>query len=359
MKKLSVVSYLFIYILLISNLLSCKNEEKSKQLTDASISKKDDVRNTDKTLLSESSLSVDNLSKEEKNTPEIITGIYQDADSLYHLRYIFEKGKTYSFNSREINKQTITFRDKTQSISQESIDPMSFTVLDIKNDIYTLQVNMGGKKVITRADGKEVIFDTNGKKPGDPDQAKMWKIYRAISNVTFTLDMDIYGNASNIKGMDAIYEKAKLTLQSELKGKDLDDFINAFKLGLNPNTFKDQFERSIMKFPAKGLKIGEKWNTQPEMKDRGYNQLIKVGENITEIHLQGTLPSKKDSKVIEGVTYKLSVNGNQSGKVFIDNKSGWISKANFSMNITETKSASKGNDSEKVVQKTVNSTYIN
>jgi hypothetical protein len=204
-----------------------------------------------------------------------------------------------------------------------------------------------------------VIFDTNGKKPGDPDQAKMWKIYRAISNVTFTLDMDIYGNASNIKGMDAIYEKAKLTLQSELKGKDLDDFINAFKLGLNPNTFKDQFERSIMKFPAKGLKIGEKWNTQPEMKDRGYNQLIKVGENITEIHLQGTLPSKKDSKVIEGVTYKLSVNGNQSGKVFIDNKSGWISKANFSMNITETKSASKGNDSEKVVQKTVNSTYIN
>lgn len=359
MKKLSVVSYLFISILLGSCLLSCKNKEKSKQLIDSSISKNNGTSSHGKNLLTESSLSDTNPNKEQKSTPEIISGIYQDADSLYHLRYILEKGKTYSFNSREINKQTITFRDKSQSVSQESIDPMSFTVLDVKNDIYTLQVNMGGKKVITRADGKEVVFDTNGKKPEDPDQAKMWKIYRAISNVTFTLNMDTYGNASNIKGMDAIYEKAKTTLQSELKGKELDDFINAFKLGLNPNTFKAQFEGSIMKFPSKGLKIGEKWNTHPEMKERGYNQLVKVGKNITEIRLQGILPSKKDSKVVEGITYKLSVNGTQSGKVMIDNKSGWISKANFSMNLTETKSASKGNETEKVVQKTQNSTYIN
>lgn len=359
MKKLSVVSYLFISILLGGGLVSCKNEEKSKQLPDTSLSKKDETNRSGNSLNAESSLPSNDTNKQEKSSPEIITGIYQDADSLYHLRYILEKGKTYSFNSREINKQTVTFRDKSQSVSQESIDPISFTVLDIKNDIYTLQVSMGGKKVITKADGKVVVFDTNGKKPENPDQAKLWKIYRAISNVTFTLTMDIYGNASNIKGMDAIYEKAKSTLKSELKGKELEDFINAFKLGLNPETFKAQFEGSIMKFPSKGLKIGEKWNTHPELKDQGYNQLVKVGDSLTEVRIQGTLPSKTDSKVVEGITYKLSVKGTQSGKIIINNKSGWISNANFTMTVTETKSASKGDETEKVVQKSVNNTYIN
>jgi len=73
----------------------------------------------------------------------------------------------------------------------------------------------------------------------------------------------------------------------------------------------------------------------------------------------GNLPPKSESKVIEGITYKLSVNGSQSGKVIIDNKSGWISNANFTMSVTESKSATKGNETEKVVQKSVNQTYIN
>lgn len=358
MKKLSAASYLLLFIFICNSMLSCKNEERSKQLFDSSIPEKNDKTTTGNTLKGESS-SKNLLSKEELSKPEIITGIYRDADSLYHLRYILEKGKTYSFNTRDVNKQTVTFRDKTQSVTQESLDPMSLTVIDVNNGVYTLQVNMKGKKVITKAEGKEVIFDTNGKKPEDPNQAKMWNIYRAISNISFTLDMDMYGNASNIKGMDVIYEKAKNTLKSELQGKELDDFINAFKQGLNPEVFKAQFEGSIMRFPSKGLKIGEKWNNHPSLKDQGYNQLVKVGENTTEIRLHGNLPPKSESKVIEGITYKLSVNGSQSGKVIIDNKSGWISNANFTMSVTESKSATKGNETEKVVQKSVNQTYIN
>ena len=33
--------------------------------------------------------------------------------------------------------------------------------------------------------------------------------------------------------------------------------------------------------------------------------------------------------------------------------------ANFTMSVTESKSATKGNETEKVVQKSVNQTYIN
>ncbi|MDR1877922.1 MAG: DUF6263 family protein [Flavobacteriaceae bacterium] len=355
MKKLFITFALSLTFMFCGTLISCKNEEKSKQFDSSPVTQEKGNVNPDKTPpLLPASGDVEN------NSPVVIeTGIYKDKDSLYHLKYVLETGKTYLFNTKEVNKQTITFRGKSQSITQESHDPVSFTVLGIKDGKYTLQVNMGGKKVITKADGQQSVFDTKGKKPEEPNQAKMWMIYKAISEVTFTMDMDVYGNVTNINGMDAIYSKAKSSLSGELKGKELDDFVNAFKQGLNPETFKAQFEASVMKFPAKGLKIGEKWNTDPSLKNLGYNQLVKVDENTTEVIVQGSIPPKSDSKVNEGVTYKISAKVSQNGKIIIDNKSGWISKANFTATVTETRTAVKGEESEEIVQKTVNTTYIN
>ncbi|MDR2121667.1 MAG: DUF6263 family protein [Flavobacteriaceae bacterium] len=356
MKKLYVIFTLLVAFMSCKTLISCKNEEKSKLLDNSSSTAKGKENvNSDKTtpLLG-------NSGDIGETKPEAIkTGIYQDEDSLYHLKYILEPGKTYSFNSKGVNKQIVTFRDKSQSITQESYDPISFTVLNVKDGKYTLQVKMGGKKVVIRADGKQSVFDTNGKKPEDPDQAKMWKIYKIISEATFTLNMDIYGNVSEITGMDALYNKAKSSLSGELSGEELNGFMNVLKQNINPEAFKTQFEGSLMKFPAKGLKIGEKWNNDPSKKGKGYNQLVKVDENTTEIRVQGIIPSKSESKVVEGVTYKISLKGSQSGKIILDNKSGWISKANFNLTVTETKSAKKGEESELVVQKTENNTYIN
>lgn len=339
---------IFAYSLLLF-LTACKNEEKSKLIDNSNI--KNTQKNKNQTQIS--------TSDKNSSSKIIETGIYQDKDSLYHLKYNLEVGKTYSFNSKEINKQTITFRGKSQSMTQETYDPINFKVTDNKDNKYTLEVKLGGKKIITKAEGKEFTFDTQGKQPTDLNQARMWKIYKAISEVSFTVDMDVFGNLSNIKGLDAIYTKAKNSLSGDLKGKQLDDFVLAFKKGFNAETFKTQFENSMMKFPAKGLKIGEKWNNDPSRKNQGFNQLIQVNDQSAEVKVQGIIPSKSDSKVIDGVTYKISVKGSQNGKIIMNKNSGWISNASFNITVTETRSAKKGNESEQVIQKTENNTYIN
>ncbi len=347
MKK----SLIIPFSLLAAMFISCKNNEQSKQLGSSVSQSKENASSTSNNN-SSNDISVE-------KAPVIETGIYQDKDSLYHLKYVLETGKTYTLNSKSINKQITTFRDKSQTISQETYEPVSFTVISIKDEVYNLQVKLSGKKVITKAEGQQVVFDTNGKKPDNPDQARMWKIQKAISENTFTMDMDMYGKISNISGIDAIYNKAKSSLSGDLKGKELDDFMTALKQGINPEVLKAQFESSMTVFPTKGLKIGEKWNNDPSRKNQGYNQLVKVDENTTEIRIQGSLPSQSKSDTKEGVTYKISFSGNQTGKIIIDNKSGWISSANFNITATETRSAKKGNQSEKVVQKTINNTYIN
>ncbi|MGM5630861.1 DUF6263 family protein [Apibacter raozihei] len=356
MKK-PLIAFSILFALVSSSIFnSCKNEEKSKLLDSASVIPAKDTQNL--SLVNKPGF-VPSIIDTTSKTPIAETGIYKSEDNTYHLRYILEKGKVYPFNTRETNTQTLTIRGESQTISMESKEPLSFTVLDIKDGKYVLQVHMGGKKVITKADGQQSVFDTNGQKPSNPDQAKMWKIYKAISNITFTMNMDIYGNVSNINGLDAVYSKAKSALTGDLKGKELDDFVQAFKKGFNAEIFKAQFESSIMKFPSQGLKIGEKWNNNPSMKGKGYNELVKVDENYAEVKLQGNIPSQSESKVLEGVTYKISVKGFQNGKVTIDTKSGWITKGVFTVSVTETRSAKKGEESEQAVQKTVNNTYIN
>lgn len=342
---------IFIAYFVLQALTACKNEETSKQLNGSTT--------TQNNIQTKNPSSVSSTINNTPTATVIETGIYKDKDSLYHLKYNLEVNKTYTFNSKEINKQTITFRGKTQSMSQETYDPISFTVSNNKDNKYTLQVKMGGKRAITKAEGKEFVFDTNGKKPADPNQARMWKIYKAISEATFTVDMDVYGNISNIQGIDAIYTKAKNSLAGDLTGKQLDEFLTAFKQGFNAESLKKQFESSMMKFPAKGLKIGEKWNNDPSRKKEGYNQLIQVNDKVAEVKVQGIIPTKFQSKVIEGVTYKISVKGSQNGTITIDKSSGWISKGSFNVTVIETKSAKKGNQSEQVVQKTENNTYIN
>ncbi|MDR3271960.1 MAG: DUF6263 family protein [Flavobacteriaceae bacterium] len=336
-----------IIILALLTIAACKKDEKS------AVSQQDNSKNTTSSVQP-------SVSDSAAVAPAVpVTAVYQDSLGVYHLKYNLEVGKTYPFNSREVNKQTLSMDGNSQSITQETAEQISFKVLSFKDDVYHMQINIGSKKITTKADGQQFVLDTNSNKPSDPDQARMWQVYKALSQLSFTMDMDVHGKASNIQGMDAIYTKAKSTLSGDLKGKELDDFINILKQSFNPEMFKNLFESSVVRFPEKGLKIGEKWNNDPAKKDMGYNQLTKVDDKTAEITLSGNIPPQNHSETKEGVTLTASLKGTQSGKITLDTKSGWVNKANLDLFLTETQTAKKGEQKQQMEKKSENHTYLN
>lgn len=320
---------------------------------------KDKNGSSTSTSKSESSKTENTQQNQSLKKSDLPVSIKQDDKGLYHFKYNLEKGKTYPFNTKEIQIQTATSHGESHTIKEESIDNMDFTVIDIVNGKYIIRVNLKNKKVTTSADGKSATLDTNGAAPANPDQVKMWKVYKSLSGSSFTMELDSNGNVSNIKGMENVYNKIKTDLKKELSGKQLDDFIKIVKQGYNPELFKKQFEQVTVKFPDKGLKIGEEWVNDPKNKGKGYNKLTKVDDNYAEISLVGIIPPKEDSQKQGNVTYSVSVTGSQKGKIIIDNKTGWIHKANLDLIMTEKQSATDGKQTQEMTRKMENHSYIN
>lgn len=367
-KSLTVLSVISALVLTI---VSCKNKEESK-LIDTSVQNSNTTKGDSLNHFNSPATPLINVL--EQPSTENLTGIYQSSDGAYHLVYNLEKGKTYNFNIREVNTQTQTLsasgkdengekktvNETSKPLVQESIEPLSFTVSDFTDGVYTLQVKMGGRKLIMKADGKQqTILDTNGKQPTNPEQARLWKMYKAISELSFIIKMNINGSILQVSGFESIYDKAKNAVKNDLKGKELTEFINDFKKGVNENVFKAQFENSLMKFPAEGVKVGGKWNNDPAMKGKGYNQLVSVDTNTAVVKLYADIPSQSQSDKKDGVSLKASLTGSQSGKISLDIKSGWVSKGTLTTSVTESQTASKDGDYQKVTNKVVTNIYIN
>ena len=291
----------------------------------------------------------------------------KDSAGIFKHSFILEKGKTYPLVTYQRDLQEITdpTGKKVSGIS-ESTDEMSFTVNDFKNNVYDISINLLSKRNSQTSNGKTTVVDTKRPIPEENQLKMMWTINRSLTGNKLNMKMDNSGKVLSIAGFDPIYKKVSASTSSIIKdAKQREGFLTNFKQNFDEKTLKDQLSKNLTIFPAKGVKIGEKWNVTENASPDGkvklttYYTLKNVNNGVAEIDVNGGIPLKSDKKLADGVTHTISSQLSQNGTIKFDQNSGWLKNQNISVKTTQKEGISDGNKSQVMTSVSTSSVMIN
>jgi len=342
MKKITALALIAI------TLVACKKETKTITRVDPKTGKTETV--------------TVEVSSEEAAKPKAIS----DSSGIYKQKFILEKGVTYPLVSYQREIQSLNTPDgKTMSGTTETTDEMSVTVNDFKENVYDLTLNMTGKRMSNSANGKTIVIDTKQAAPKE-DALKMdYLVSKGLAGNKLNVKMDAQGNVKSVTGFDAVYNNLKKAIAGTVKDtKQQDAFIQSFKAGFNEALMKEQLGKNLKLLPAKGAKIGDKWTDSEDIVPGKVKQnltftLVKVEDGKAEISVTGVIPSKNDKQTQNGMTHTMSLGGSQTGKIIIDENTGWLLNQNLSIKTTQKESVSDGKQTQSMSKNSTTSIIIN
>ncbi|MDQ1097052.1 MULTISPECIES: DUF6263 family protein [Chryseobacterium] len=331
-------------------LVSCKKET-------AKITKVDPK--TGKTITVE--VPADSVAKVEAN-PAI-----KDSAGIYRQTFKLEKGKTYPLTTYQRDVKTMTDpKGKTLNGISESTDEMTFTVNDVKGNVYDITLNLIAKRNSQTSQGKTVVVDTKQPIPKEDDLKMIWNINRALTGNKLSMKMDDKGKVISITGFEPVYTKVANAVGTLIKDADQKaGIVASLKETFNEKVLRDQFNKNLTIIPKKGVKIGEKWSTS-ENADAGgkikvtSNYVLKsVGNGIAEISVTGGIPKKTEKQAQGPVTHSLSSELTQNGTIKFDENTGWITNQNINVKTTQVETISDGKQSQSMQSVTNSSVMVN
>lgn len=291
----------------------------------------------------------------------------KDSAGIFKHNFQLEKGKTYPLTTYQRDLQEITDpTGKKVNGTSEATDEMTFTVNDLKNDIYDITINLISKRNSQSANGKTTVVDTKLAAPKEDQIKMMWTINKALVGNTLNMKMDKSGKVISITGFDPIYKKINTATASIIKdAKAREGFITNFKQNFDEKILKDQFSKNLSIFPKKGVKIGEQWTTSENASADGKVKvnttytLKNVENGIAEISVAGGIPAKSDKKTQDGVTHSVSSQLSQNGTIKFDQTTGWIKNQNIAVKTTQKETISDGKKTQSMSSVSSSSVMIN
>ncbi len=333
-------------------LVSCKKETTTKTVT------KVDPK-TGKTITVE--VPSDSVA-EVKENPAI-----KDSLGVYTQSFKLEKGTTYPLTTYQRDVKTITDpQGQTITGTSESTDEMSFTVNDVKGNIYDITINLISKRTSQSAQGKTLVVDTKQGMPKEDNLKMIWNVNKALVNNKLNMKMDDKGNVISITGFDPIYNKISKTIGTLVKDPTQKKaVVNNFKETFNEKVLKDQFAKNLNIIPKKGAKIGGKWSESENAEPSGKIKVVSnytlksVGNGIAEITVSGGIPKKTEKKSQDGITHSISSELVQNGAIKFDQNTGWIYNQNININTTQVETISDGKESQSMKSLSKSTIMIN
>lgn len=344
MKNIAVIALISIA------LVSCKKET-------AKITKVDPK--TGKTITVE--VPADSIAKVAENAA------IKDSAGIYKQTFKLEKGKTYPLTTYQRDVKTMSDpQGKTITGTSEATDEMSFTVNDIKNNIYDITLNLIAKRNSQTSQGKTIVVDTKQAIPKEDDLKMIWNINRALTSNKLNMKMDLKGNVISITGFEPVYTKVSNAVGTLVKDANQKaSVVASLKESFNEKVLKDQFTKNLTIIPKKGAKVGEKWTNTENADPNGKikvtsNYILKsVGNGVAEIGVTGGIPKKTDKQAQGPMTHSISTELVQNGTIKFDENTGWITNQNITVKTTQEETISDGKQSQSMKSISNSSVMVN
>lgn len=324
----------------ILNLVACNNDKKTEKKVNPDTGKVEEV---------------------------VIPKAISDSAGVYTQKFILEKGQTYPFSSTQQEKQSLKIHTgETMSGTQEIVDERNIVVENFENGVYELTLNILSKKMTSTSNGKTIIIDTKNPAPKEEELKQIWTINNTLAGSKFSVKMKENGEVISISGIDEVYKKVEKAVTPLIKDANhRKQFMEYFKTGFNENMIKGEFEKGINILPKKGVKIGESWTETENIDEAGKIKstitytLEKVENGVAEVSIKGGIPKKSDKQTQNGITGTISVEGTQSGKMQIDEKTGWILSSKMNIKTTNKQTMTDGKRTESATNTSENTITIN
>lgn len=288
--------------------------------------------------------------------------IYKASDDQFAFRYNLEKGKTYPLTLSVQSTQTASDGKESMKASNSSKKTIEYTVKDIQNGIYTLEVNSKQySEKMTGPDGKTISYDTNSAKPADKNIAISWSIYKAMIGKPYIMKIDQKGKVIAVEGLDPIRKTIENSVKQQLSADQQKVLGQVIKNSLSKEVLSAQFEETMNIYPNKNLKLKESWSDTQNINEGPMKGNITMTRTLTSVEPTKTTITVKGTQKVGGSDtqqeIKMTANSNAdvNGSIIIDTESGWISKVSLTKKET-LKRTVEGQGQKQTMTETVSTT---
>lgn len=360
MKKILLAAAVF------TSIVACKNEKKEEKVVGKNDAGQELVVNEkgDTVVKTETTDVADTIAK--PLAENAVTAIQKNEDNTYDFRYNLEKGKTYPLTLTVKGVHTASDGKQNMKMSNENKKTIEYTVKDVNNGIYTLEVKSKRySEKVTDPQGKTISYDTNAAKPADKDIAFTWTIYKAMVGKPYTMKIDQKGKVLSVDGLETIRKQIENSVKNQLSAEEQKVISEVLKGSLNKEAISAQFQETMNIYPDKKLKLNETW-TDSQKIDEGpmkgsvnlTRALANVDTNNTKITVKGT-QKMSGSESQQGM--KMSANGNAdvTGTILIDTQSGWINNVSLTKKETLKRTLEAQGQKQTMTETVTTTTMVN
>jgi hypothetical protein len=223
------------------------------------------------------------------------------------------------------------------------IDMSYYYSMDVSADdgkMKTITTSFDRVKMNMNVGGMEMAIDSDKKPEGSADTKNpveiMNRLFGAISGQRFVMKVNAEGKVEEITGFKEMADVIADSLK--LEGKDREEMMGEFEKNFSEKEIRGQFERILYIFPNKEVKVGESW----EKKTNVYGQMAgKYNSTYTVKEIEGDMVTLEEKTKIEAETEGIGMDGNVSGLLVVDSRSGLMVNADQDMIIKMDKGGSK------------------
>ncbi|MEO7922312.1 MAG: DUF6263 family protein [Chitinophagaceae bacterium] len=248
------------------------------------------------------------------------------------LKFNLENGKGYDYEmiinmDQEMGGQKVQM-DMSNYYSMDVVaDEGGTKTLSTTYDRFKMKMVMAGINIEVDSDKP---LPSMGKTDTGEDPMKMMNaILGAIKGRKFTMKVNPEGKILEVTGFADMAKSIadSMNLDPEKREKIMADFNKQF----NEKGIMDQFERVLYIFPNKEVKVGDSWQktTSPGGAMGG-----KYVSTYTVTEIEGDMVTLEEKSKIDGVSDEMTMNGEITGTIVVDSKTGLVVNADQDMKIT-------------------------
>lgn len=257
----------------------------------------------------------------------LIFSCKSSSDQGVLLKFDLPKGGTYELESQ--------FNTVQEVAGQESvIDNSSRFGIEVSGEekgTRTLRLTFRKFKMYMNVMGMEIRADTDNPKPVISNEERendpggiISRSFTLIAGKSFTMKVNEEGQILAVEGLEA-------TIDSIVNGIDVPDHIRmqiraSLKDQFNEQAIREELSHAFYIFPNRKVKVGDSW-------EKTFNTDLRMPAShktrFTVTAMDGPMVSITTETEIAG-TGELKVQGNESGKLVVDSRSGLTVNCDFS-----------------------------
>ncbi|MBL3658064.1 DUF6263 family protein [Fulvivirga sediminis] len=264
-----------------------------------------------------------------------ISSFAQKANIALNLK----KGKEYKQHSVYAMKINQNMGGQQVDMDINLDNKMSFLVTDIQNNVFSMDVKYESMTMEMKMPQMDMTYSSENGEDAD----MMSQVLASMKGKAFNIKMDKTGHIKEVSNMDNVF--SAVDGFDQIPAEQKDQIKDQLKKSFGEESLTNSMESLFAIFPTKKVAPGDTWNVTSEvetMMELSLNGTYKYEKATGEDYIiSGNTKIKSGSEPtnVNGMQMTYDMSGTMLSDIKVNKKSGWISEANLTQELSGTASA--------------------